>query len=502
MLVLCDAVGAEIPSGSTTQTVSAGLTWQECQFPTPTFTAVYCGSLHLDQEAQVPVVLIRHSLLTHDLQPLLYVTGGPAAATIPPNGKIESWIQWLHDLNLDQDLVLFDFLGTGDSNPAYTCPAFAEAGPQVLAASLSADQEAEVYDQIAKNCYQELTAKNIDLSKLTLPYSVKHVSQLLKALPGVNWDIYGVSYGTRVVLQVMRQPPPNVRAVVLDSVLPPDVDVYHLQPRILKDALHGLFASCNYDEACKRQFPNLESEFYALIKKLDSQPLHYDVTDVDSGRTVPVMINGQRLLTLVYFSMYRRDFIERLPSALWAARDGYPEPLQPMAENLSYRYMENARTFNEVVFISAGCAERRPNITKEIMRKEASLYPQLQEHLNPTWKYDVCEYWIVPSTSDTYFEPIQSPIPTLLLAGELDPATPSIWAKHAHTTLQNSFLLIVPAVGHHVLNSNGCAIVATQTFLRQREKYTGAPCERNLRGPKFVTAFKPANESRHEQTPK
>lgn len=470
------------------KTASAGLTWQKCWFPTPTFTAVYCGYLQPDHEAQVAVVLIRRSLFARELQPLLYVNGGPGAATIPYEGNIESWVQWLADLDLDRDLVLFDFLGTGHSYPSHICPKFSHVAPQVLATSLSADAEAEIYDRIAKDCYKDLTAKKVDLSKLTLPYTIKYVSQLLKTLPEVRWDIYGVSYGARVVLEVMRQPPPNIRTVVLDSVLPPDVDMYQMGPRLWKDALDNLFASCNDDAACRRQFPDLEFEFYALVKKLDAQPLQYRVSYDETGKPVTMMVNGQRLLTLVYMSMYRWDFIQRLPSALWAAKDGNTEPLRPMVEYLSYYYMEKGSTFNDVVFISAGCAERRRGITKEMMRKEASVYPQMQEYLSPLWKYDACEYWSVPLAGDTYFQPVRSHLPTLLLAGELDPVTPSNWAKHVQGTLRNSVLLVVPGIGHGVIDSDSCAKIATQTFLREQGNYTGVLCHKNLKGPKFVTA--------------
>ena len=466
---------------------SAGLIWEECWFPTPTFTAVHCGYLHVDHETQVAAVVIRRSLFARDIQPLLYVNGGPGATTIPQDGNIESWVGWLQDLHLDRDLVLFDFLGTGRSNPAYTCPQFIQAGLPVLATSLSADEEAEIYDRIARDCFQDLTAKKADLSKLTLPYTIKYVSQLLQTLPDVSWDIYGASYGTRVVLGLMQQPPPNIRAVVLDSVLPPDVDGYYLWPRLLEDALHSLFASCTYDDACKQRFPNLKSEFYVLVKTLDSQPLHYQVKDVSTGKPIPVVINGQRLLALVYQSMYRWDFIRKLPLALWAAQHGNPEPLQPMVEYLSLYYSVDA--LNDVVFLSSSCADRRPGITKEHMRKEASLYPQLQEYLIPIWKYDVCEYWTVPGVGDTYFHPVQSPLPTLLLAGELDPVTPSIWAKRVHSTLHTSFLFVAPGVGHGVVDSDRCAQTAMRTFLNERGAYKGVPCSKQLRGPRFITGL-------------
>lgn len=488
-LCLCYAIlwGLKTPPGPLHQTAAAGLTWEECWFPTPLLTAVHCGHLHSDSETKIAVVLIRRSLFARELQPLLYVNGGPGAATIPHDDDIEPWIQWLESLDLDRDLVLVDFLGTGRSNPSYTCSRFVLAGPQVLATSLSADEEAKIYDRIARDCYQDLTAKRVDLSKLTLPYTIKYMTQLLKALPEVSWDIYGVSYGTRVVLEVMRQPPPNIRAVVLDSVVPPDIDTYRLQARLLKDALHRLFDSCNYDRTCHHDFPDLEAEFYTLVKKLDSQPLQYRITDEVTGKSLPVVVNGQRLLTLVYQSMYRWDFIQQLPSALWAVKNGNSEPLRPMVEHLSHgTYLETASTFNDVVFISAGCAERPHGVTKEMMQKEASAYPHLQEYLSPTWKYDVCEYWTVPPAGDNIFQPVESSLPTLLLAGELDPVTPSFWAKHVHTTLHNSFVFTAPGIGHGVIGSDRCANEAAQTFLRKRNHYTGVPCAEHLRGPKFA----------------
>jgi len=478
------------PPAALHQTASSELTWEECWFPTPTFTAVHCGHLHLKHEAQIPVVLIRRSLFARQVQPLLYVTGGPGSATIPHDGNIDSWVQWLQELDLDRDLVLFNFLGTGRSDPAYHCPKFSEAGPTILGTSLSAAGEAAIYDQITRDCYQDLVTKKVDLSKMTLPYTMEYVSQIVKALPDVNWDVYGVSYGTRVVIELMRQPPPNIRAVILDGILPPDVDMYRLWPRLLKDGLHRLFAICNYDQACKKRFPDLESEFYALVKKLDLQPLEYHISTGYSGKPMTVMVNGHRLITLVYLSMYRWDFIQQLPFALWSIKQGNLDPLRPMVQYLGEYYTEEAMTFNDVVFISAGCAERRQDSTKETMKQEGRMYPLLEEYLSPIWEFDACEYWKVPSARKNSLKPVQSRLPTLLLAGDLDPVTPSIWAKRVHAELGNSFLFVVPAVGHGVLDSDRCAIRAVQTFLRTREKYSGVPCTKDLQGPQFSTGVR------------
>ena len=44
------------------------------------------------------------------------------------------------------------------------------------------------------------------------------------ALGPAQWNLYGVSYGSRVTMEVMRRYPEKIRSVVLDSVYPPSVD--------------------------------------------------------------------------------------------------------------------------------------------------------------------------------------------------------------------------------------------------------------------------------------
>jgi pimeloyl-ACP methyl ester carboxylesterase len=41
-----------------------------------------------------------------------------------------------------------------------------------------------------------------------------------------DYDIYGISYGTKLALEVMRSAPEGVRSVVIDGVFPPNARAY------------------------------------------------------------------------------------------------------------------------------------------------------------------------------------------------------------------------------------------------------------------------------------
>src|SRR5262249_50300146 len=76
----------------------------------------------------------------------------------------------------------------------------------------------------AAACAQKLRAAGVDLDAYDTGAIVSDLLDLQRALGAPTVDLYALSYGTRVALEAMRAAPPgSIRAVVLDSVLPPDV---------------------------------------------------------------------------------------------------------------------------------------------------------------------------------------------------------------------------------------------------------------------------------------
>ncbi len=196
--------------------------------------------------------------------PVVYLEGGPGGETIT---DFDSWRGY--PLLDDRDLVLFDQRGTGWSIPLLDCPAeIDELDGAEYAAALAA-------------CRDELLAEGIDLALFDSRQSAADVEALRQALGYEQWNLYGISYGTRLALTVMRDYPEGVRSAVLDSVYPPQV--YTLE-ELASDELAGLesmFDGCAADRACQAAYPYLEWDFYDVIDALDAEPMVVDYTDDD-----------------------------------------------------------------------------------------------------------------------------------------------------------------------------------------------------------------------------
>ena len=76
-------------------------------------------------------------------------------------------------------------------------------------------------------------------------------------LPRIN--LYGISYGTRWALEIMRRHPGIVRSAVLDGVYPPQINGEQNEPEIVRRAFEQLYADCAADTLCRERHPDLRA---------------------------------------------------------------------------------------------------------------------------------------------------------------------------------------------------------------------------------------------------
>ena len=92
--------------------------------------------------------------------------------------------------------------------------------------------------------------------------------------------------------------------------------------------------------------------------------------------------------------------------------------------------------------------------SEDIHRLSADLSAELaQSYIGETMFSElsqVCSVWPSDKVDERFSAPVSSNIPTLLLSGELDPATPPDWAKLAMTGMENAKHLIAPYAAHGV----------------------------------------------------
>jgi pimeloyl-ACP methyl ester carboxylesterase len=95
----------------------------------------------------------------------------------------------------------------------------------------------------------------------------------------------------------------------------------------------------------------------------------------------------------------------------------------------------------------------------------------------------LCEYWNPMTAVDN--TAVSSPIPTLILVGQYDVATPPRWATLTAATLPNSYLFQVPGAGHSLLSSVECTVAITDDFLANPDQSPNADCLDEIEWPYF-----------------
>jgi alpha-beta hydrolase superfamily lysophospholipase len=88
----------------------------------------------------------------------------------------------------------------------------------------------------------------------------------------------------------------------------------------------------------------------------------------------------------------------------------------------------------------------------------------------------ICEAVDVPAAPAIENRPVASDLPTLLLAGAFDPATPAAWAHLAAETLPASQIVEFPGAGHALFLDMACARGIVQAFFSDPARAVDAAC--------------------------
>jgi pimeloyl-ACP methyl ester carboxylesterase len=152
--------------------------------------------------------------------PVIYLYGGPGGALLSGLGPALSG-SFRAALAPDRDLILLDQRGTGYSQPSLTCPEVTKLDEQYADQQISRSEQVTLQVQAMRQCHDRLVKQGINLNAYTTIADATDVHDLIQALGYKQVNLYGVSYGTRLALTVMRLFPASIRSVVLDSTVPP-----------------------------------------------------------------------------------------------------------------------------------------------------------------------------------------------------------------------------------------------------------------------------------------
>ncbi|MGD8574837.1 MAG: alpha/beta fold hydrolase, partial [Gammaproteobacteria bacterium] len=245
--------------------------------------------------------------------PLFFVAGGPGESA--SDGYLAE--QGAFDAVLARrDIYLLDQRGTGGSHP--------------LDCTMPAGQPVPAH--LADWTRQCLAGFDVDPRFFTTTVAVEDLDRVRRRLGLQRINLYGVSYGTRVVLAYLRAHPEHVRAVVLDGVVPAD---RVLGPEIAlnaQKAFDAMLDRCRGDSACAAAFPDLDAVFAKLLARLRSQPERVQLRDPTTGKPVTTTFTAAQLASAVRLLSYSTETVSLLPLLIWrAGQENDPAPLVAQA---------------------------------------------------------------------------------------------------------------------------------------------------------------------------
>jgi pimeloyl-ACP methyl ester carboxylesterase len=371
--------------------------------------------------------------------PVLRTLGGPGASSLKLVGgrKSSPWLK-------NRDMIIFEQRGTKYAQPALECPEVNEAKISGFKQRLG---EAEINRRelaAVKVCRDRLLKAGIDLSAYNSAESAADIEDLRRALKLEKINLYGVSYSARLMLNVIRDYPKGVRSVVIESTLPPQVNYDEVGVDGINRTLNLLFSRCRADAGCAKNFPNLENDFYAAIRRANAEPVLLDAKDAKTKETTRIQLNGNDLITWAIDYLLSSDSqlivsaplqIHRVSNRDFAPLAGYAnDKISPSFYSLGMRY-------------SVWCREEFPFENPKKIAAQASLYPNLKGYVVQSLPA-ICGVWNAAPAKSIENKPVKSDIPTMIIAGEYDAYTPPEWGKMTARDLQNGYFFELPWLAH------------------------------------------------------
>jgi pimeloyl-ACP methyl ester carboxylesterase len=430
---------------------------------------VVCGYLTVPEDHISPqgptirlaVVIIKAAYAVPASVPVIDLQGGPGTELLANLGPVLTPTNLSNFQLGNRDLVLLDQRGVGYSQPSLGCQA----------------------DETLLACHDRLVRQGINLNDYNTIQNAGDVHDLVRALGYHQVTLWGISYGTRLALTVMRLFPADIRSAVLDSTSPPQVDIETGFPAATQRAFDTLFQGCATNPSCNQHYPHLQAVFARLVSDLNQHPATVQVTDPLSGKTVRGVITGDDVVNGVRNALYDTALLPKLPKVIYQlAHHDYSHEAAAVSE------AANAALGSDSVgmFYSVTCSES--TLTPQAIPAAVQMVePEMRHYFLTSLQSDYanCQLWHVQPVPAAQWQPVTSAIPTLILAGEYDPATPPAYGMLAARTLSKNYFFLFPGMGHGVVGRNFCPTSMFRDFLELPTSKPDTTCMSAVQEPLF-----------------
>ena len=366
---------------------------------------------------------------------VLFNPGGPGASGMSIVATIAEY-NADPTLNASFDLVGFDPRGVGSSKPSIACQSNAqrdadraENWPGFMPSSTPAQVTAanDASKAFVAACVQTISKQGVDGKAFLAQVGTTNVAKDMDVLRAVLGDkkltYVGWSYGTSIGTQYAEQFPHNVRAMILDGAINPDLDssTDNLdQTKAFQKAFDTFAAWCAPRRGCPwTSASQANSSFQHLAQPLMRTPLR-----LSDGRVLSFL----DAVTGVSDALYSDSSWPDLLTALQAFAAGHGEALMALADDYNGRdsdgrYSELLEAFTAIRCMDSDRVTDAAAVTK--LNRELLAAAPFQNNGQPAAAvFDTCAFWPVPPTMTPHVPHPQGLAKVLVISTTGDPATP------------------------------------------------------------------------------
>ena len=463
---------------------ASDLVYGECPFELPddatpeAMPEVRCATLTVPEDWQKPdgskiqlaVAIVKTASLEPKSDPLLVFIGNPGYGLF-----IAYVLSFLfEDIFAQRDLIIIDQRGTGFSKPALDCPELNSLSTLVNV-NLSLQEANDLLVEASNNCANKVKTSGVNLPFYTTAAEAADLEALRQVLGISQWNIFSLVNGSQLALTMMRDYPQSIRSVVMDSPTPLQANPALEWGANAEMTFDRFFERCSEDAGCVKAYPNLKETFLSLLDQLDEEPIPIDVANLSGGERNKVILDSERLITLILRllnTVNDRESLPEVPRMIYQLQAGKTE----VAARLMGRYPDMLPGSAMQQWIA--CNEELSFITQEqVSLANENLNPHLRKYFNAQAQgsFRACEEWKAPGVPPIENQPVKSGIPTLLLAGEYDWSEPPSWAERTAQTLSQSTVVIFPGLGQVVYASSRWSVCSKQIVNAFLETPTAKP---------------------------
>ncbi|MGH7477755.1 MAG: alpha/beta fold hydrolase [Longimicrobiales bacterium] len=431
---------------------------------------VSCGVLHVPENRakpgsrmlDLPFSILKASAANPQPDPVLVLVGGPGGSA---HMDVASGYMPLEQLRKDRDIIVLEQRGTGYTSVPLVC----------------ADADSHPVTPILRNaltaCRDRMRREGVDFTGYDTAANAQDFVDLGRLLGIRSWNLFGISYGTRLGLVLMRDHGVNVRSAVLDAAYPLTMNTFFTGGQL--QGFSHVVRACNQDAKCAAQHPRLRENFIAAIEHFDKNPFTL------RGQR----FGGEIVVAILRGALGRPENVSKIPAAIDRAAQGDLEPLLAMGwirkfelpplylAHGMYALVECRDSYYQAPPLDAreaptgGFAGWPASVIAAVSRSSA------QERM-------MCEIFNPGSGATPMGGPVHSAIPTLVINGEFDGGTTSEMGDQIAADLENAVHITTRGGGHSSV-ANPCIRSIIESFIDKPSKSVDTRCTQAIEPLKF-----------------